>query len=58
MPQDRIVNLIGNTPLVSVSGTCSRAILPEEYIVENWIIAFSSYVFGSIKIVKVEPSFP
>ena len=30
--QENKVNPIGNTPLVSICGTCSRAMLPEEYI--------------------------
>jgi len=30
--QDITVNPIGNTPLESICGTCSNAMLPEEYI--------------------------
>ena len=30
--QDITVNPIGNIPLVSICGTCSNAMLPEEYI--------------------------
>ena len=30
--QEKTVNPIGNTPLVSICGTCSKAMLPEEYI--------------------------
>jgi len=32
MPQEKTVNPIGKTPLVSICGTCSRAMLPEKYI--------------------------
>ena len=32
IPQENKVNPIGNTPLVSICGTCSSAMLPEEYI--------------------------
>ena len=32
IPQENKVKPIGNTPLVSICGTCSMAMLPEEYI--------------------------
>ena len=32
IPQENKVKPIGNTPLVSICGTCSIAMLPEEYI--------------------------
>jgi len=63
-PHENKVNPIGNTPLVSIWGTCSRPVLSEEYIAAaigkatkpttpSFVFVFSETVFCMLYVLMI-----